>query len=839
MGEGRAMSSFAASTAPLPPLSPRLDHEAWVAFLQERLVAEGEWRAGEFDEARWLFTGDPDNPMTTSTYCVVAACTTVLASRKMCNACQRAMRGSGLDRDDFLTSYQPPRRHRALTGEPCVVTRDGVRCQRRRISNQTGMCQFHSGKWFLRGCQLGITLEEWCQTVAQPLPPRPACLVAGCRADARIDVRLCGRHFRDWHLGQARLGAGQRRGAEEWAAARMKRLRVNQFSLAALAPTVRVELLYALQQRDRQGLRLDPQAVRTLVPALAGLESLATASRADRHARIGHRGIDASYGRLTWRIIDLAFEAFRGLAHADRDTWDALALDLEAPRPGRRPNRATIDFIPIGQTWLRDATKQWVATVRPATGEVKRAIQVATLASVALSRRPGGGHDPAALGFSEVTAVYDAVKGATGEDGRLYHSHYRRGLWARFWSVVDLGRASGLLGQLGSGFVRHRSHRIVAVEPNEDQIGKAIPETVIAQLDAHLDLLDGGRPYGLLWSRADTKAMFQTAYVVLRDTGRRPGELVSLGADCVEVDGSEHALVYDNHKKGRLRRRLPITAETAGAISTWQQHRAGLLLPAVAGPWLFPACNESSGPGHLTTIRLSQALRSWVDAIPVLHSDVPGPDGTPLPFDRRAIYAYAFRHSYAQRHADAGVGVEILKELMDHRDTKVTQGYYTINLKKKRQAIKIMSRYVHDRSGIPRAGPGSATSYELRSVAVPFGNCIEPSNVKAGGKACPIRFQCAGCGFYRPDPSYLPAIEEHINALRADKETAVAMDADEFVVRNLDDQAAAFSIVAQSMRDRLVTLPDEERNEVEAASAVLRKMRAGRTLIPVIANHVS
>jgi integrase len=671
------VSSLAAPAEPLPRLKPRLEHEAWVAFLQARLFSVGEWRPGEFDPELWLFSGDPGNPMTTSTCCLVAACTSVVASRQMCNACERAMADSGLDRDTFVISYEPPARRRALTGEACVVTRGGIRCQRRRISNQTGMCQYHSGKWNLRGHRLGITLEEWCHTVAQPMPPRPACLVAGCRADARLDVRLCGRHFRDWRLGQARLVAGQRRGAEEWAAARMARLRVNQFSLAELAPTVRVEVLYALQQRDRQGLRLDPQAVRTLVPALAGLESLAAASEADRHSRVGHRGIDASYGRLTWRVIDLAFEAFRGLTHTDRDTWDALALDLEAPRAGRRPNRATIDFSPIIQTWLRDATKQWVATVRPATGEVKRAVQVATLASAALSRRPGGGHHPGALGFTEVTAVYDAVKGATGEDGQLYHSHYRRGLWARFWSVVDLGRASGLLDQLGSGFVRHRSHRIVAVEPNEDQIGKAIPETVIAQLDAHLDLFDGGRPYGLLWSRADAKALFQTAYVVLRDTGRRPGELVSLAADCVEVDGGEHALVYDNHKKGRLRRRLPITAETAGAIRTWQQHRAGLLLPAVAGPWLFPACNESSGPGHLTTTRLSQALRSWVDAIPVLHSDVPGPDGTPAPFERRAIYPYAFRHSYAQRHADAGVGVEILKELMDHRDMKVTQGYYT------------------------------------------------------------------------------------------------------------------------------------------------------------------
>jgi integrase len=600
-----------------------------------------------------------------------------------------------------------------------------------------------------------------------------------------------------------------------------------------LAPTVRWELLYALQKRDEQEQRLDPQAVRGLVRALLGLEALATTPAAERRRRVGHRGADAAHGRLTWRIIDLTFEEFRGLAHTDRDVWDALALDLETPRPGRRPNRASIDFSPITQAWLRDATKHWVTTVRPGTAEVKQAIQTATLASVALARRPGGGDQPETLGFAEVTAVYEAIKGATRIDGRLYDSHYRRGLWARFWAVIDLGRASGLLDQLRGSFTRNSSQRIVREEPNEDQIGKAIPETVIAQLDAHLDLLDGGRVYGMLWTRADSAAMFRTAYIILRDTGRRPGELVSLAADCVEVDAGEHALVYDNHKKGRLRRRLPITTETATAIGAWQEHRSGLALPAAAKPWLFPAPNESSGPGHLTTVRLSQGLRAWVDDIPALHSDLPGPEGTPLPFDRSAIYAYAFRHSYAQRHADAGVPVEILKELMDHKDLSVTQGYYTVSLKRKRQAIKIMSRYVHDRAGTPRPGSGSAASYELRSVAVPFGNCIEPSNVKAGGKACPIRFQCAGCGFYRPDPSYLPAIEEHINALAADRETALAIDADDFVVRNLADQVAAFSGVAAAMRDRLVALPDEERAEVEQASATLRKVRAGRTLIPL------
>lgn len=113
---------------------------------------------------------------------------------------------------------------------------------------------------------------------------------------------------------------------------------------------------------------------------------------------------------------------------------------------------------------------------------------------------------------------------------------------------------------------------------------------------------------------------------------------------------------------------------------------------------MFPSRGESSGPGHLTTNRLVRAIKAWA-AIPVLRSDLPGPDGTPLSFDRSLISPYAFRHSYAQRHADAGVSVEILKELMDHKDMSVIQGYYTVSLKRKQQAIKIMSRYVHDRTG--------------------------------------------------------------------------------------------------------------------------------------------
>ncbi len=102
---------------------------------------------------------------------------------------------------------------------------------------------------------------------------------------------------------------------------------------------------------------------------------------------------------------------------------------------------------------------------------------------------------------------------------------------------------------------------------------------------------------------------------------------------------------------------------------------------------------------------------------------------------------------------------------MDHVSVTTTMGYYQVSLKRKQQAIRSVGPLATDAAGNP-APFASPTAYQRASVAVPFGNCTEPSNVKAGGGAWPIRFQCAGCGFYRPDPSYLPALELHVAGLR-------------------------------------------------------------------------
>jgi hypothetical protein len=63
-------------------------------------------------------------------------------------------------------------------------------------------------------------------------------------------------------------------------------------------------------------------------------------------------------------------------------------------------------------------------------------------------------------------------------------------------------------------------------------------------------------------------------------------------------------------------------------------------------------------------------------------------------------------------------------------------------------------------------------------------------------------------GFYRPDPSYLPAIEQHINELRADRETALAMGAAEFITTALTAQITAYQRVIDRMHKHLGSLPE-------------------------------
>ncbi|MYV32064.1 tyrosine-type recombinase/integrase, partial [Rhodococcus sp. DSM 6344] len=352
----------------------------------------------------------------------------------------------------------------------------------------------------------------------------------------------------------------------------------------------------------------------------------------------------------------------------------------------------------------------------------------------------------------------------------------------------------------------------------------------------HLELLGRHSTYSAPgWNPDDYAMMYQTVYQIIRDTGRRPSEIVGLKRSCLDWVDGKPTLVYDNRKRRRMGRRLPISTATATVIDQWLDHLQSLSVPDTLCDWLFPTPGTRNNirRGHLSGAQFgSRAFAIWIDAIPELVDERLDDDGNPALYDRSMITPYGLRHSYAQRHADNGTPVDVLRELMDHRSVDTTMGYFSVTLKRKRQATEEISKFAIDRHGRP-AGFTSVTEYERQSVAVPFGNCTEPSNIKAGGQHCPIRFQCAGCSFYRPDPSYRPAIEQHLAELRTDKETAIATDSASWVITNFDAQIHAFTDVISSMDAMLADLPADQRAVIDDASRELRKARTAAAFIPL------
>jgi len=121
--------------------------------------------------------------------------------------------------------------------------------------------------------------------------------------------------------------------------------------------------------------------------------------------------------------------------------------------------------------------------------------------------------------------------------------------------------------------------------------------------------------------------------------------------------------------------------------------------------------------------------------------------------------------------------------------------------------------------------------YTVGEVAVPYGRCTEPSNVQAGGGACPIRFRCAGCDHFRTDVSYLPDLTAYLDDLLRTRERLAA------AIGGVDERARADATPAEEEITRIrrligringdiTQLTGAERAQVDEAVTVIRKHRA-------------
>src|SRR5208282_5894811 len=109
---------------------------------------------------------------------------------------------------------------------------------------------------------------------------------------------------------------------------------------------------------------------------------------------------------------------------------------------------------------------------------------------------------------------------------------------------------------------------------------------------------------------------------------------------------------------------------------------------------LLPAPRANPhGRKAITSAMLEERHRNWVTALGPLRTR----DGTEIGPGR--LVPYAYRHTYAQRHADAGVPIDVLAELLDHRNLNVTRRYYRVEEARRREAVDKVTALSFDRHG--------------------------------------------------------------------------------------------------------------------------------------------
>jgi hypothetical protein len=115
-------------------------------------------------------------------------------------------------------------------------------------------------------------------------------------------------------------------------------------------------------------------------------------------------------------------------------------------------------------------------------------------------------------------------------------------------------------------------------------------------------------------------------------------------------------------------------------------------------------------------------------------------------------------------------------------------------------------------------------------VAVPYGVCIEPGNVAAGGAACLVRFRGVGCDHFRTDVSYLPELEVYLADLRRSREQLLgSFDADPWAVAEAmpsEEEIRRVRRLIQRVKAGLDDLTEQERAEIQQAVAMVRRSQA-------------
>ncbi len=682
------------------------------------------------------------------------------------------------------------------------------------------LCHVHYTQWR----QAALPPEQFAAPpAAAPLPSFGDCLAVSCSRAACGTRGLCGPHRARW---QAVMKQEPAIDFRRWLQI-AEPVNADHFVIfKGLAEQVQLELLLGLQLRTSAGIRTLVTALRPVVAVLRRTEAARLADL--NESLIKQTRHDASV--LARHLVAAVQRATTSPDEEQRsDVWDLGVLGL----------RGWLRFTPISQAWLRGTAKLWAAEELPchrgrqAASTCKNTVAVLGELSASLRlTRADQAEDPTALSRRDIVAFTNRLAhqqrtGQISEKMRLRSCRALRRFLADI-RAMGLTRPGGIAAGLPDDVIMGRQD--IPPEPDPDEQGRDLPAWVMQILDANLHVLEER-------SGTDMRRMTE----LMMDTGRRPDEICQLRLDCLARDAhGKPVLIYTDSKNHRPGRRLPIAEATARIIADQQADvRARFPGTPVSDLPLFPRDKTNpDGTGTYSEPTFTNAHRQWINAIAgLLVTTVNGQDGRQHEqvFDRLAVIPYAYRHSYAQRHADEGVPPDVLRDLLGHDAIQTTLGYYRVTEKRVRAAVDRVSTHQFDNQGrrVLHGIRGLLADEHARmrvgQVAVPFGICTEPSNVKAGGQACPYKFTCLGCGHFRSDPSYLPELKSYLQQLLADREQVqAATDLQDWAKAQLtprEEEITQLRGLIRRIEADVENLTEQDQALIADAVTVIRKTR--------------
>jgi integrase len=571
----------------------------------------------------------------------------------LCTLCVEKFKASGLPMERFTAIPA----NKISKGEQLCRVPGCPRPSHLRVR----FCHVHYTQWR----QAGLAPEEFAASpAAKPLPSFGECLAVSCSRAACGARGLCAPHRVRW---LAAVKHDPPADFRRWLRI-AEPVNADHFVIfKGLAEQVQLELLLGLQLRTDAGVRTLVTALRPVVAVLRRAEAASLADLDD--SLIKQTRHDAS---VLGRYLVTAVRRATTTPDEERrkDVWDLAVLGLS-----RR-----LDFTPISQAWLRETAKRWAEEELPqrrgrqAAKTCRDTVGVVGQLSACLREtRPDHGADPAVLGRRDIIAFTNrlAHHERTGKisvkmrvqacrDARRFLTDIR---------AMGLTRPGGIAAGLPDDFIMGRQD--IPSEPDPDEQRRDLPSWVMQILDANLHALEER-------SGTDMRRMTE----LMMDTGRRPDEICQLRLDCLARDAhGKPVLIYTDSKNHRPNRRLPVAEATARIIASQQADvRARFPGTAARDLPLFP--RDRTNPDGSATYNepaFTNTHRQWVNSIAhLLVTTVTGADGKQHEqvFDRLAVIPYAYRHSYAQRHADQGVPPDVLRDLLGHDKIGTTLGYY-------------------------------------------------------------------------------------------------------------------------------------------------------------------